>query len=80
MEERQHHLNESSSARLGRSQKMEILRWGEVNFAGRRDALRGKIPEADDSGRAAPTLGGAMGSIQGGYLVLPIADAHREVF
>ena len=25
MEERQHHLNESSSARLGRSQKLEIL-------------------------------------------------------
>jgi hypothetical protein len=25
MEERQHHLNESSSARLRRSQKMEIL-------------------------------------------------------
>jgi hypothetical protein len=25
MEERQHHLNESSSARLGRSQKFEIL-------------------------------------------------------
>ena len=25
MNERQHHLNESSSARLGRSQKLEIL-------------------------------------------------------
>jgi hypothetical protein len=55
--------------------------------AGRRGSWRGKIPEADGGGRAAPDPGlrglccrvGAGLESEGGHLVLPVADAQHEV-
>ncbi len=63
------------------------LLWGKVYPAGHRGHWRGKIPEADGGGRAAPDPGlrgrrcrvGAGLESEGGHLVLPVADAQREV-
>ncbi len=63
------------------------LLWGEVYPAGPRGPWRGKIPEADSGGQAAPDPGlcrwrcgvGAGLESEGGHLVLLVADAQREV-
>jgi hypothetical protein len=55
--------------------------------AGRCGPWRGKVPEVDGSGRAAPDPGlrgrrcrvSAGLETEGGHLVLPVADAQREV-
>jgi hypothetical protein len=63
------------------------LLWGKMYPAGRRSPWRGKIPEADSSGRAAPDpvlcrrrCRDSAGLVpEGRHLVLLVVDAQREV-